>query len=97
MFNFEAPLATLTKSLWPCDRDLVSGKPVVAREGYFGPYVTDGETNASLTRGDRVEFVATERAFKLLAICREADPDAKKKAPSPRSRSRASTSQPVGD
>jgi DNA topoisomerase-1 len=58
----------------------VSGKPVVAKDGKFGTYVTDGETNASLTRGDRLEFMTAERAFELLAIRREAEPSTKKKA-----------------
>ena len=35
--------------------DPVSGKPVVAKDGKFGVYVTDGETNASLSKGDRLE------------------------------------------
>jgi len=51
--------------------DPVSGKPVVAKEGKFGMYVTDGETNASLTRGDRLEEMTPERAYELLAIRRE--------------------------
>jgi DNA topoisomerase-1 len=51
--------------------DPVSGRPVVAREGRFGVYVTDGETNASIGRGDRIEQMAPERAYELLAIRRE--------------------------
>ncbi|MSX99454.1 MAG: DNA topoisomerase I, partial [Actinobacteria bacterium] len=51
--------------------DPVSNRPVVAKDGKFGTYVTDGETNASLTRGDRIEFVTAERAFELLAIRRD--------------------------
>jgi DNA topoisomerase-1 len=47
--------------------DPVSGKPIVVKEGRFGPYVTDGETNASLRRGDTVESVTAERAAELLA------------------------------
>jgi DNA topoisomerase-1 len=42
-------------------------------------YVTDGETNASLTRGDRLEYVTPERAFELLAIRRDAEPSTKHK------------------
>ena len=59
--------------------DPVSGKAVVAKEGKFGVYVTDGETNASLTRGDRLEYVTPERAFELLAIRRDAEPSTKRK------------------
>jgi DNA topoisomerase I len=51
--------------------DPVSGKPVVAKEGRFGVYVTDGETNASIGRGDRIEDMGPERAFELLATRRE--------------------------
>jgi len=54
--------------------DPMSGKPVVAKDGKFGVYVTDGETNASLTRGDRLEYVTPERAFELLAVRRENGP-----------------------
>ena len=52
--------------------DPVSGKPVLAKDGRFGVYVTDGETNASLSKGDRLEAMPPERAFELLAIRREA-------------------------
>jgi DNA topoisomerase-1 len=51
--------------------DPVSERPVVARDGRFGVYVTDGETNASIGRGDRIEEMAPERAFELIAIRRE--------------------------
>ncbi len=68
-------------------QDPASGQPVVVREGRFGPYVTDGTTNASLRRGDSVEEVTLERAAELLAERRAAGPArgrkkaAKKKAP----------------
>ena len=52
--------------------DPVSERPVVAKDGKFGVYVTDGETNASLGKGDRLEEMAPERAYELLAIRREA-------------------------
>jgi len=47
--------------------DPATDKPMVIKEGRFGPYVTDGETNASLRRGDSVEEVTIERAAELLA------------------------------
>jgi len=47
--------------------DPASGRPIVVRDGRFGPYVTDGETNASLRRGDTPESVTAERASELLA------------------------------
>ncbi len=59
--------------------DPASGKPVVLKEGRFGPYVTDGETNASLRRGDEPETVTIERAAELLADRRSKGPAPKKK------------------
>ena len=50
----------------------MSGKAVVAKDGRFGVYVTDGETNASLGKGDRLEAMPLERAYELLALRREA-------------------------
>jgi len=47
--------------------DPASGKAIVLREGRFGPYVTDGKTNASLRKGDSVDSVTPERAIELLA------------------------------
>ena len=63
--------------------DPVSGRPIVAKDGRFGVYVTDGETNASLRRGDLLEEISAERAAELLAERREAGPSKKaaKKAP----------------
>ncbi len=59
--------------------DPVSGKPMVIKDGRFGPYVTDGETNASLRKGDDVMSVTDERASELLADRRARGP-AKKAA-----------------
>lgn len=61
--------------------DPVSERPVVVKDGRFGPYVTDGETNASLRRGDLVEEITIERAAELLQIRRETAPTKKKAAP----------------
>jgi DNA topoisomerase-1 len=47
--------------------DPATGRTIVLREGRFGPYVTDGETNAGLRRGDTVEGLTPERAVELLA------------------------------
>ncbi|MFD3731696.1 type I DNA topoisomerase [Streptomyces sp. NPDC058632] len=59
--------------------DPVSEKPVVVKDGRFGPYVTDGETNATLRSGDSVETITQERGFELLAEKRAKGP-AKKTA-----------------
>jgi DNA topoisomerase-1 len=61
-------------------------RPIIVKEGRFGLYVTDGETNASLRKGDSVEELTMERALELLADRRAAGPSkkkaaAKKKAP----------------
>ena len=53
---------------------------MTVREGRFGPYVTDGETNASLRKGDDVETITLERAAELLADRRARGPATKKKA-----------------
>ncbi|WP_372440705.1 type I DNA topoisomerase [Nocardia acididurans] len=54
--------------------DPVSEKPMVIKDGRFGPYVTDGETNASLRKGDEVESITDERASELLADRRARGP-----------------------
>ncbi|MGY6024107.1 type I DNA topoisomerase [Streptomyces spinosirectus] len=54
--------------------DPVSEKPVVVKDGRFGPYVTDGETNATLRSGDSVEEITPERGFELLAEKRAKGP-----------------------
>ena len=64
--------------------DPATGKPIVLKEGRFGPYVTDGETNASLRRGDDVETLTTERAVELLAERRSKGPAPKRKRPARR-------------
>ncbi|WP_199487819.1 type I DNA topoisomerase [Actinomadura spongiicola] len=73
--------------------DPSSEKPVVVKEGRFGPYVTDGETNASLRKGDEVESITIQRAAELLAERREkvAAGGGKKKA-APRRRTSAKSS-----
>ncbi len=54
--------------------DPASGKPLLVKDGRFGPYVTDGETNASLRTGDTVEGLTLERAGELLAERRSRGP-----------------------
>ncbi len=54
--------------------DPVAGKPMVIKDGRFGPYVTDGETNASLRKGDEVESLTVDRAAELLAERRARGP-----------------------
>jgi DNA topoisomerase-1 len=63
--------------------DPATGKPMLIKDGRFGPYVTDGETNASLRRGDTVEEITVERVAELLADRRARGPAKKaaKKAP----------------
>src|SRR5439155_13777951 len=58
--------------------DPVSGKPMVIKDGRFGPYVTDGETNASLRKSDSVEELTDERGAELLAEKRAKGPAPKK-------------------
>ena len=60
--------------------DPTSGKPIVVKEGRFGAYVTDGETNATLRKADSVESVTAERASELLAEKRAKGPAPKKRA-----------------
>ena len=54
--------------------DPASGKPMVIKDGRFGPYVTDGETNASLRKGDDVLSITDQRAAELLADRRARGP-----------------------
>jgi DNA topoisomerase I len=75
--------------------DAASGKPIVLREGRFGPYVTDGETNASLRKGDTVESITPQRAIELLAERRAAAPAPKRRAATSRSAAK-STSKAAG-
>ena len=58
--------------------DPATGKPVVIKDGRFGPYFTDGETNVTLRRGDDPATVTPERAFELLAEKRAKGPAKKR-------------------
>jgi DNA topoisomerase-1 len=64
--------------------DPATGSPMVIKDGRFGPYVTDGETNASLRKGDEVASITVERAAELLSDRRAA-------APAPRAKRATST------
>jgi DNA topoisomerase-1 len=60
--------------------DPTSGSPIVVKEGRFGAYVTDGETNATLRKADSIESLTVERAAELLAEKRAKGPAPKKRA-----------------
>ncbi|WP_406137665.1 type I DNA topoisomerase [Streptomyces sp. NBC_01089] len=60
--------------------DPVSERPVVVKDGRFGAYVTDGETNATLRTDDSVEDITPERGYELLAEKRAKGPAKKKTA-----------------
>ncbi|MCV2394923.1 type I DNA topoisomerase [Actinotalea sp. M2MS4P-6] len=70
--------------------DPATKKPVVVKDGRFGPYVTDGETNATLRKEDAVESITIERAAELLAEKRAKGP-AKKGGRRTSTRSKAAT------
>ena len=68
--------------------DPITGRPVVVKEGRYGPYVTDGETNASLRGADTVEAITLERASELLAERRAKGPAKRRRSKAGRSRSK---------
>jgi DNA topoisomerase-1 len=82
--------------------DPVSGKKMVLKSGRYGPYVTDGETNASLREreGDTVEELTDARAAELLQIRRDAGPakkrGAKKKAPAKKAAKKSTAKKAAG-
>jgi DNA topoisomerase-1 len=59
--------------------DPATGKPMVIKDGRFGPYVTDGETNASLRKGDEVAAITIQRGAELLADRRAAPPTTRRR------------------
>ncbi|OYX57210.1 MAG: DNA topoisomerase I [Micrococcales bacterium 32-70-13] len=65
------------------DADPVSGKPIKLKDGRFGPYVTDGETNATVPRGEDPMEIDFDRAVQLIADKRAKGPAKKpvKRAP----------------
>ncbi|WP_306367273.1 type I DNA topoisomerase [Nocardiopsis sp. CC223A] len=75
-------------------KDPVSGVVMLIKDGRFGPYVTDGEVNASLRKGDEVESITDERAAELLAERRAKAPAKKpaaKKAPAKKTAAKKTT------
>src|SRR5699024_10360058 len=72
--------------------DPTSDNTVVVKDGRFGPYVTDGEYNATLRQGDEPEGVTLERALELLAERRAKGP-AKKKSTAKKSTTKKSTAK----
>ncbi|WP_241246342.1 type I DNA topoisomerase [Microbacterium endophyticum] len=68
------------------DADPVSGKPIKIKDGRFGAYVTDGETNATIPRGETPDDVDFERAKQLLA-------DKRAKGPAPKRTARKTTTR----
>ncbi|MFF1574000.1 type I DNA topoisomerase [Leifsonia sp. NPDC058292] len=80
------------------EADPVSGKPIKVKDGRFGPYVTDGETNATIPRGEMVEEVDFDRAVQLLADKRAKAPAKKapaKRAPAKKAPAKKATAKPA--
>jgi len=69
-----------TPPLRELGEDPATGKPMVIKDGRFGPYVTDGETNASLRKGDEVAEITVQRAAELLADRRAAPPSTRRRS-----------------
>lgn len=68
------------------DADPTSGKPIKLKDGRFGPYVTDGEVNATVPRGEDAMEITFERAVQLLA-------DKRAKGPAPKRTTRRTTTK----
>jgi DNA topoisomerase-1 len=87
--------AAKTPPLRELGKDTATDNPMVIKDGRFGPYVTDGETNASLRKGDSVEEITDERASELLAERRLKAPPkkaaAKKSSPARKTPPRTTT------
>ena len=84
--------AAATPPLRELGPDPATSKPMVIKDGRWGPYVTDGETNASLRKGDAVESITPQRGAELLAERRTAAPAApRRKSSQPTASARKST------
>ena len=68
------------------EADPVSGKPIRIRDGRFGAYVTDGETNVTIPRGQQVQDITFEIAVQMLA-------DKRAKGPAPKRGTRAAAAK----
>ena len=68
--------------------DPISGKKVTVKDGRFGPYVTDGETNVTVPRAETVEDLTAERAYELLA-------DKRAKGPAPKRTRKTAAKKPA--
>jgi len=86
---------TATPPLRELGADPASGKPMVIKDGRFGPYVTDGETNASLRKGDEVASITDQRAAELLADRRIAPPATRRRATTTRKKAAPKAASPA--
>jgi DNA topoisomerase-1 len=81
------------------EADPVSGKPILLKDGRFGPYVTDGEVNATVPRGMPIDELDFEQAVQLIADKRAKGPApkraVKKKAPAKKASAKKTTSRTV--
>ncbi|RZS53481.1 DNA topoisomerase I [Microcella putealis] len=77
------------------DADPVSGKPIKLKDGRFGPYVTDGETNATVPRGEDPMEVDFERAVQLIADKRAKGPAKKPAARKPAAKKTTTAKKPA--
>jgi DNA topoisomerase-1 len=86
---------TATPPLRELGADPASGKPMVIKDGRFGPYVTDGETNASLRKGDEVASITDQRAAELLADRRIAAPATRRRTTTTRKKAAPKAASPA--
>jgi DNA topoisomerase-1 len=77
--------------------DPLTEKPLVIKDGRFGPYVTDGETNVSLRRGQTPETLTLEQASEMLAEKRAKGPAPRKKAAKKAAAKKAATTPAPGE